>query len=139
MIAALHKIFDRFELGALSGLAWEVLLKDCLYRAIEPIIVGLRNSNGKHPFDYQNKPEGLRVIAIGGNSFSRGLTLEGLCVTYFYRNSRMYDTLMQMGRWFGFRKGYDDLCRLWTTREIMSWYGFINDALKELNGDIRMM
>ena len=138
-IAALRKIFDRFELGALSGLAWEVLLRDYLYRAIEPIIVGLRNSSGEHPFDYRGKAEGLRVIAIGGNSFSRGLTLEGLCVTYFYRNSRMYDTLMQMGRWFGFRKGYDDLCRLWTTQEIMSWYGFINDALKELNGDIRMM
>ena len=116
-----------------------MLLRDYLYRAIEPIIVGLRNSSGEHPFDYRGKAEGLRVIAIGGNSFSRGLTLEGLCVTYFYRNSRMYDTLMQMGRWFGFRKGYDDLCRLWTTQEIMSWYGFINDALKELNGDIRMM
>jgi hypothetical protein len=44
---------------------------------------------------------GCNVIAVGGLSLSRGLTLEGLTISYFLRNSVMYDTLMQMGRWFG--------------------------------------
>ena len=55
------------------------------------------------------------MIAIGGDKLARGLTLEGLCVSYFLRASKMYDTLMQMGRWFGYRPGYLDLCRLYTT------------------------
>ena len=138
-ISALHEIFDRFELEKFGSVSWEMLLKNYLGAAIKPIIVGLRNSRGEHKFDYRNAPAGLRVIAIGGNSFSRGLTLEGLCVTYFYRNARMYDTLMQMGRWFGYRPGYADLCRLWTTEEIIDSYGFINDASNELIGDIKTM
>ncbi|MCK4682749.1 Z1 domain-containing protein, partial [Candidatus Bipolaricaulota bacterium] len=60
---------------------------------------------------------GLSVIVIGGNKLSRGLTLEGLSVSYYLRASRMYDTLMQMGRWFGYRDGYTDLCRIFTTGE----------------------
>ncbi len=55
---------------------------------------------------------GQTVIAVGGFSLSRGLTLEGLTVTWFLRNTMMYDTLMQMGRWFGYRGGYEDLCRI---------------------------
>ena len=51
----------------------------------------------------------MTVIAIGGNTLSRGLTLEGLVCSYFERRSRNYDTLMQMGRWFGFRNGYRHL------------------------------
>jgi hypothetical protein len=55
------------------------------------------------------------VIAVGGLSLSRGLTIEGLTVSYMYRNTKMYDTLMQMGRWFGFRSGYEELTRIYTT------------------------
>ena len=81
----------------------------------------------------------MRIIAIGGNSFSRGLTLEGLCVTYFYRHSKTYDTLMQMGRWFGYRPHYDNLCKIWTTSEIIDWYGYINDVSSELREEIFIM
>ena len=66
-------------------------------------------------FDYDQHKNGQRVIAVGGNRLSRGLTLEGLSSTYFVRESRMYDTLTQMGRWFGFRPGYADLVRLHIT------------------------
>ena len=55
-------------------------------------------------------PTGLSVIAVGGDKLCRGLTLEGLSVSYYLRASKMYDTLMQMGRWFGYRPGYNDLC-----------------------------
>ncbi len=82
---------------------------------------------------------GLSVIAIGGNKLSRGLTLEGLSVSYYLRASRMYDTLMQMGRWFGFRPGYVDLCRLFTSRELNEWYCHIALASMELRNEFNYM
>ena len=51
--------------------------------------------------DYSENPKGLNVIAVGGDKLSRGLTLEGLTVSYYTRPARNYDTLLQMGRWFG--------------------------------------
>lgn len=138
-IAALHKVFDKFDLEKLGGASWEKVLCENLLDAIAPVEVGLRNSDNKESFSYEQNPDGLRVIAIGGNSFSRGLTLEGLCVTYFYRNSRTYDTLMQMGRWFGYRPNYGDLCRLWTTQEIIDSYGYISNVSNELKQEVSLM
>ncbi|MFC3550094.1 Z1 domain-containing protein [Lysobacter cavernae] len=88
---------------------------------------------------YRNTEKGRRVIAIGGLTLSRGLTLEGLCVSYFYRNSKAYDTLLQMGRWFGYRPGYEDLCRIWMTEEAQEWFGHISEVVSELRADIRYM
>jgi len=82
---------------------------------------------------------GLNVIVIGGDKLSRGLTLEGLTVSYYLRASRMYDTLMQMGRWFGYRDGYSDLCRIFTTEELISWYRHIASATIELREEINYM
>jgi hypothetical protein len=79
------------------------------------------------------------VIAVGGNSLSRGLTLEGLSTSYFFRNSQMYDTLLQMGRWFGYRDGYADLCRLWLTHEAARWYTHITAATDELRREFKHM
>lgn len=82
---------------------------------------------------------GLSVIIVGGNKLSRGLTLEGLTTSYYLRASRMYDTLMQMGRWFGYRDGYTDLCRIFTTEELISWYRQIAGATIELREEINYM
>ncbi len=87
-------------------------------------------------FDHKN---GLSVIAIGGDKLSRGLTLEGLSVSYYLRASRMYDTLMQMGRWFGYRPGYVDLCRLFTSRELNEWFCHIALASEELRDEFDYM
>ncbi len=87
-------------------------------------------------FDHRN---GLSVIAIGGDKLSRGLTLEGLSVSYYLRASRMYDTLMQMGRWFGYRPGYVDLCRLFTSRELNEWFCHIALASEELRNEFDYM
>ena len=77
-------------------------------------VVEVNASKRSQALDYdQGGEHGVTVIAVGGFSLSRGLTLEGLTVSYFLRNSMMYDTLMQMGRWFGYRPGYEDLCRVW--------------------------
>jgi hypothetical protein len=88
---------------------------------------------------YKTSEKGRRVIAIGGLTLSRGLTLEGLCISYFYRNSKAYDTLLQMGRWFGYRPGYGDLCRIWMSPEAQDWFDHIADVVQELRSDLRHM
>ena len=93
------------------------------------------NGTAGDVLDYINHPKGFNVIAVGGDKLSRGLTLEGLSVSYFLRTSRMYDTLMQMGRWFGYRPGYLDLCRLFTTDDLRLWYRHIALAEEELRRD----
>jgi hypothetical protein len=97
------------------------------------------NGEGVDVLDYEESKEGLNVIAIGGDKLSRGLTLEGLSVSYFLRSSKMYDTLMQMGRWFGYRDGYIDVCRLYTTSELVDWFGHIAMASEELRVEFEKM
>jgi len=82
---------------------------------------------------------GQTLIAVGGFSLSRGLTLEGLTVTWFLRNTMMYDTLMQMGRWFGYRNGYEDLCRIWMPSDAIDWYAHIAEATDELHQELKRM
>ena len=76
-----------------------------LLESSQRIQVKVINGAAKDALDYWDHPEGLSAIAIGGDKLSRGLTLEGLSVSYYLRASRMYDTLLQMGRWFGYRPG----------------------------------
>jgi len=138
-LVKLKDIYDReFASSAHSWNDIQPLLKD----AVSPIsVVEVNMSPSATPLDYsrQNYPNGRNVIAVGGMNLSRGLTLEGLTVSYFLRNSVMYDTLMQMGRWFGYRDGYADLCRIYMTSETASWYGHISDAADELREEFRRM
>lgn len=79
------------------------------------------------------------VIAIGGGTLSRGLTLEGLVVSYFNRTSNTYDTLLQMGRWFGYRPGYEDLQRIWATAQLRDDFEFLGIVEAEIRQEIRNM
>jgi hypothetical protein len=136
-IAALEKVF--VEEFSTCGATWPEVL-GALYEAIAPVFVQpVNQSTGAASLDYSKEPAGLRVIAIGGNSLSRGLTLEGLSTSYFLRNSRTYDTLLQMGRWFGYRDGYSDLCRVWLTFEAEGWYRHVAEATAELKRDFARM
>lgn len=114
-------------------------------RAVLPDVLSdirVREINGtaKDALDYaENDGTGFKVIAIGGDKLARGLTLEGLCTSYFLRTARMYDTLMQMGRWFGYRDGYLDVCRLYTSKEMVEWFGHIADAAEELRQEFDNM
>ena len=72
------------------------------------------------------------MIAVGGDALSQRVTLEGLTVSYFLRNSKAYDTLMQMGRWFGYRPDPDDGSRVWLTGEAQDWYTHVAEAIEEL-------
>ena len=97
------------------------------------------NGKSSDALEYVDHPEGISVIAIGGDKLSRGLTLEGLSVSYYLRASRMYDTLMQMGRWFGYRPGYLDVCRLFTPPPLVRWYERITAATAELQSEFEAM
>ena len=110
-----------------------------LFDAAKRIIVRQINGSAKDALDYVDHPHGLSVIAVGGDKLSRGLTLEGLTVSYFVRTSRMYDTLMQMGRWFGYRPRYADVCRLYTSPELVKWYRHIATATAELREEFDLM
>lgn len=138
-MATLKNIFDN-EFRQI-GHTWcevQTVLKD----AVSPIgVIEVNSSSAAEPLDYSqhNYPQGRNVIAVGGMSLSRGLTLEGLTVSYFLRNSVMYDTLMQMGRWFGYRDGYADLCRIYMTAEAESWYTHISDVTDELREEFKRM
>lgn len=137
----LHKVWDKHKLEAISSVSWDEICTKYLNRAVAPIAArAVNQKTGATSLDYFNhKDDGLRVIAIGGNSLSRGLTLEGLGVSYFYRRSQMYDTLLQMGRWFGYRPNYDDLFRIWMSEEAIDWYGYITRAANELKDEIAKM
>lgn len=89
--------------------------------------------------DYNLYENGLSVIAVGGSRLSRGITLEGLSISYYLRTTKMYDSLMQMGRWFGYRPGYVDLCRLYTTEQIFEWFNHITMATEEMRNDFDEM
>lgn len=89
--------------------------------------------------EYKDEKRQLNVIAIGGDKLSRGLTLEGLTVSFFMRSSMMYDTLMQMGRWFGFRPQYTDLCRLFVPNELFRWFMVVSFATENLRNQIQYM
>ncbi len=111
--------------------SWDAV-EGLLPRAVEEIQVRAINGSVRDCLDYKDTVGGLKVIAIGGDKLSRGLTLEGLTCSYFLRASKMYDTLMQMGRWFGYRDKYLDVCRLFTTSELRKWMEHIADASSEL-------
>ena len=105
----------------------------CLRKAVKKIEVKSINGSSADILSYyENRENGISTIVIGGDKLSRGLTLEGLSVSYFLRASKMYDTLMQMGRWFGYRPGYADLCRLYTSSELNEWFRHITTASEEL-------
>ncbi|MBT2389622.1 Z1 domain-containing protein [Streptomyces sp. ISL-1] len=92
------------------------------------------NSSSEDRLDYENGS--VVAIAVGGNTLSRGLTLEGLSVSYFVRAVSAYDTLLQMGRWFGFRNGYADLPRIWMTDELAEWFRHLATVESEMRRDI---
>lgn len=140
-IRMFNNIWKKYNLEEITNLSWDILLKEYLFKAVRRIEVRpVNQKTGAKSLDYYNyKNIGMRVIAVGGNSLSRGLTLEGLCVSYFYRNTMMYDTLLQMGRWFGYRNNYDDLFKIWIGEDAVGWYAYITDAFNELKKELRNM
>jgi len=119
--------------------SWDDILSN-LKVVVNSIVI--REVNGRaHEFlEYElNENIGFNVIAIGGEKLSRGLTLDGLSISYFLRTSDMYDTLMQMGRWFGYKHEYIDVSRLYTTSELKDSYEKIASATLEMKNSFDEM
>jgi hypothetical protein len=109
---------------------WEYVRNEIIEIIMSKAIkISVLNSSNEDKLDYAKDPS-MKVIAIGGNKLSRGLTLEGLMVTFYLRESKQYDTLLQMGRWFGYRKGYEDLVRIYTSKIL--WSQFKDLAIVEM-------
>ncbi len=107
-------------------------IKPLLISAVQDIEIKAINS--LPPKDALVYPEGSEktYIAIGGNRLSRGFTLEGLTINYFVRNTNFADTLLQMGRWFGYRPGYIDCCKLFTTADAMKKFNQTSLTIEDL-------
>ncbi len=138
VVRRIHDQFDR-EFSR-AGLKWMQVLPQ-LPNSISDVRVMLFNSDTDKKLSQDealwDRPP--RMIAVGGDVLSRGLTLNGLSVSYFYRRVTASDTLMQMARWFGYRDGYEDLCRLWINSESADNYRFSADSIDELRTDLKLM
>lgn len=143
-IARLRATFDaEFANNELSGRHYDwSQVKAALWSVFEHLRTYVVNSKSDEVLDfakYEKEGVGVTAIAVGGLSLSRGLTIEGLTISYMYRNTKMYDTLMQMGRWFGYRPGYEDTCRVWLSNDSINWYKHISLASDELRQQIIRM
>jgi hypothetical protein len=137
-IRLLYELYKDEYIG--SGASWSEVQGVLTAAALPVEVRAVNQKSGAASLDYSlYKENGLRVIAVGGNSLARGLTLEGLCISYFHRGTQMYDALLQMGRWFGYRPQYEDIFKIWITEETANWYSHISEATDELRAEIRRM
>lgn len=146
IIKELELLFTRDYLRISNLMSITIQDWDEVRNSLKPAVLKMErrphiiNGSAGDILDYKNRDNvGLSVIAIGGDKLSRGLTLEGLTVSYFTRASTLYDTLMQMGRWFGYRLGFEDLCRIYTTPDLFSWYRHISTAFEILRNEFLEM
>lgn len=137
LLSRLYDVWKK-EYEMYSQFTWNEV-REVLQRSISSIEVRLVNMRGGG-LDYAKAPDsGLHVIAVGGLALSRGLTLEGLAVSYVLRNVGAADTLLQMGRWFGYRPGYEKLCRIHATNEMLGDFREVSDSVEELRDDLVRM
>ncbi|MEV8070869.1 Z1 domain-containing protein [Streptomyces sp. NPDC085995] len=130
---------EHFPADEAVRLTWEEVSAELL-DAIRKIQVKVVNGSSQDALDYyDNRAKGLSVITVGGQKLSRGLTLSGLTVSYYLRWANTYDTLLQMGRWFGYRPGYEDMCRLYTTPAVEAAYVEVTAAIDELRREVEEM
>lgn len=139
-LAELQRVYESiFPLEAAS-IPWSELVTE-LDAASETIEVQLFNSDVDRSLG-ETEEEWVppqRMIAVGGDVLSRGLTLEGLTISYFYRTVRAADTLLQMARWFGYRPAYDHLCRVWIPDTVADDFRYVHDAISELRLELARM
>lgn len=140
ILRALEETFYRvFSVEEEYGQIFCELVDTCRKIKVWAINQSAASASGRELNYSVHEEHGLCAIVIGGHKLSRGLTLEGLSISYFARNSKAYDTLMQMCRWFGYRPGYADLCRVYLPQQSIDWYTFISSAIRELYQELDLM
>lgn len=122
----------------LIPISYETIKNNFLTDAIKGIEVKAINSSTGDKLVYPKNPH-KKYIAIGGNRLSRGFTLEGLSINYFVRSTDYSDALLQMGRWFGYRPGYLDCCKLFITNDSMEKYDLVTRTIEELETEFKKM
>ena len=136
--SGISQIKSTFEMKFNVPETFEEVYKQLYAASAKVKVFGINNSSAQ-VLDYSLYDLGLSAIVIGGHKLSRGLTLEGLNISYFSRNSKAYDTLMQMCRWFGYRPNYGDLCKVYLPVESNEWYSFISEAINDLYKQLERM
>lgn len=149
-VSRVRETFERVFPGLENEIAWQDIIaplrdvSDDVYcqlvngmttRSIDKHMSSLSRSER---VEYQNLP----VIKVGGNVLARGITLEGLQVSYFTRRAGAADTLLQMGRWFGYRTGYEDLVRVWIDEDVVELFDYareISDELRDSVGEMKRL
>ena len=106
----------------------------CLPAVLDTIEFPVENGASDDRIDYEGQPK--TYIVVGGTILARGLTLEGLMVSYFLRTANQYDTLLQMGRWFGYRRRYEDLPRIWLPEQLRLRFRALAAVEQEIRDDI---
>ena len=111
---------------------WDKIL-ETITSETNPIEVVQINSQSDDVLDYERHPDGWNVIVVGGAAISRGITLEELSVSYFTRVAKIptSDTLIQMGRWFGYRKGYEDLWRVYVPKILHIYFRLFSFSMEK--------
>lgn len=147
----MRRMYDLYTVGDANGIDFYENIRDDfawidiqrgLYDEIKLFETAIINNrySGELRYDYKNHiDKGARVIVIGGFVLSRGLTLEGLCISYYSRSATAYDTLLQMCRWFGYRPRYEDLCRIYMSQAGIDSFGSVMDAVRDLKDQFREM
>lgn len=123
-----------------EGFEWQDIWKKSFKTALKKVQVVEANTNAqvKNFAAYYEKHD-AKLIVVGGDALSRGLTLEGLCVSYFSRRSFAYDTLLQMGRWFGYREGMKNYMKIWISDCLVDAYGYVAEAVGEFRETLETM
>jgi len=147
----MRRMYDLYTIGDANGedfyenvredFAW-IDIQRGLYAEIKEFETTIINNRYRDELRYDYKKhadKGSRVIVIGGFVLSRGLTLEGLCISYYSRSATAYDTLLQMCRWFGYRPRYEDLCRIYMSQASIDSFGSVMDAVRDLKEQFREM
>ncbi len=120
--------------------SWDEIQSRLAYEADRMKVIVVNRLKDEEKLDYRSyKDTGARYIVIGGFVLSRGLTLEGLMVSYYSRNGSAYDSLLQMCRWFGYRPKYEDLCRIYMSEINKDNFGAVIDATNDLKQQFREM
>ena len=135
----IEDIFNKYY-GDLN-LDWEKVNSSLLetYSRVKIMEINQRSTDVLKYKDEDDEQDPVSYVVIGGFSLSRGITLKGLTISYILRNSLMYDTLLQMGRWFGYRQGYEDICRMWMTGNMKDDFEHITNSVLELMQDLKSL
>ena len=140
LISRMETIYELQNMERELGVGFTDILPACepALSRVEQFLVNMSKESKELKYP-KGEPQGKFVLAIGGLALSRGLTLEGLVVSYIIRNVGAKDTLLQTARWFGYRDGYADACRVFMPSKLEQRFLETAMTVQELRDDLKRM